>query len=237
MAKGTKGRDDFAVAMQQLSAEAEQLIPPSELQQSGRGPDGEEVARELQALNAHVQRVETALSKQIEQLAAVIPLAEPVDMEQRFQRIDEQLEAIRCTEGINQRLYDSLHDELRKYRDDFLRESLQKPFIHDLILLFDDLSALSEQLRTAGTDQRDNVTHWRNNLENSIHSLVEIFHRLEVKEIEPVEKLDRAIHRVISYEPASCAEEDGQVVMRVKRGFCWRGRVIRPEEIIVKQFK
>jgi molecular chaperone GrpE (heat shock protein) len=237
MAKGTKGRDEFAVAMQQLSAEAEQSIPSSELQQSGNAADREEVARELQALNAHVRRVETALSKQIEELAAVIPLAEPVDMEQHFQKIDEQLAAIRCTEGINQRLYDSLHEELRKYRDDFLRESLQKPFIHDLILLFDDLSALSEQLRIADTDQRDNVTQWRNNLENSIHALVEIFHRLEVEEIGPVVKLDRSIHRVISCEPASCPEEDGQVVMRLKRGFCWRGRVIRPEEIIVKQFK
>jgi molecular chaperone GrpE (heat shock protein) len=237
MAKGTKARDEFAVAMQQLSAEAEQSIPPSEAQQSGYAPNAGDVTRELQALNAHVQRVETALSKQIEQLAAVIPLAEPVDMEQHFQKIDEQLAALRRSEGINQRLYDSLHEELRKYRDDFLYESLQKPFIHDLILLFDDLSGLSEQLRSAVTSQRDSVVQWRDNLENSIHSLLEIFHRLEVKEIEPAEKLDRAIHQVISYEPAHSAEEDGQIVMRVKRGFCWRGRVIRPEQVIAKQFK
>jgi molecular chaperone GrpE (heat shock protein) len=236
MAKRTKAQDEFAVAMQQLSAEAEQSIPSTELQ-SERAPDVDELTHELRALNAHVQRVETALSKQIEQLAAVIPLADPIDMGQHFQKIDEQLATIRRSEGINQRLYDSLHEELRKYRDDFLHDSLQKPFIHDLILLFDDLNGLSEQLQTAASDQRDGVAQWSENLENSIHSLLEIFHRLDVKEIEAVDKVDRAIHQVLNYEPATSVEEDGRIVTRVKRGFCWRGRVIRPEQVIAKQFK
>jgi molecular chaperone GrpE (heat shock protein) len=236
MARGTKAPDEFAAAMQQLSAEAEQAVAPNETEQPMRPPDAGELVQEFRALNAHVQRVETALSKQIEQLGAMIPLGEPVDLAEQFQKIDEQLAAIRTSEGVNQRLYDSLHEELLKYRDNFLHESLQKPFIHDLILLFDDLSALSEQLRTAVKGQRDTVAQWRDNLENAIHSLVEIFHRLDVKEIEPLERVDRAIHRVVSYEPADFAEEDGRIVMRVKRGFCWRGKVIRAEEVIAKRF-
>jgi molecular chaperone GrpE (heat shock protein) len=236
MARGTKAPDEFAAAMQQLSAEAEQAVAPNETEQSSRPSDAGELVREFRALNAHVQRVETALSKQIEQLGAMIPLSEPVDLAEHFQKIDEQFAAIRTSEGVNQRLYDSLHEELLKYRDNFLHESLQKPFIHDLILLFDDLSGLSEQLRTAAKGQRDSVAQWRDNLENAIHSLVEIFHRLDVKEIEPLERVDRAIHRVVSYEPADFAEEDGRIVMRVKRGFCWRGKVIRAEEVIAKRF-
>jgi molecular chaperone GrpE (heat shock protein) len=237
MAERTKTPDEFATAMQQLSAEAEQSIPLSEARQAKRVPDAEQLGQELRELNNKLRCMETALSKQIDQIGALIPLAEPADLEQHFQKIDEQLVAIRSSEGVNQRLYDSLHAELRKYRDDFLYESLQKPFIHDLILLFDDLSGLSEQLRMAVNEQRDSVAQWRNNLENSIHSLLEIFHRLEVKEIEPQEKVDRAIHRVISYEPADFAEEDGHIVMRVKRGFCWRGKVIRAEEVIAKRVK
>ncbi len=84
--------------------------------------------------------------------------------------------------------------------------------------------------------QRDNIAQWRDNLENAIHSLMEIFHRLDVKEVEPQESVDRAIHRVVSYEPADFAEEDGRIVMRVKRGFSWRGKVIRAEEVIAKRF-
>jgi molecular chaperone GrpE (heat shock protein) len=236
MARGTKAPDEFAAAMQQLSAEAEQAVAPNETEQPLRPLDAGELVQEFRALNAHVQRVETALSKQIEQLGAMIPLSGPVDLAEHFQKIDEQLVAIRASEGVNQRLYDSLHEELLKYRDNFLHESLQKPFIHDLILLFDDLSGLSEQLRTAVKGQRDTVAQWRDNLENAIHSLVEIFHRLDVKEIEPLERVDRAIHRVVSYEPADFAEEDGRIVMRVKRGFCWREKVIRAEEVIAKRF-
>ena len=73
---------------------------------------------------------------------------------------------------MNQKLFDSLHDELLKYRDNFLHESLQKPFIHDLVHLFDDLSSLSEQLRTAAEKEsgRGHVAQWRDNLENAIHS-------------------------------------------------------------------
>ena len=236
MANGTKAPDEFAAAMQQFSAEAKQSGPPNEAEQPERLRDAGELAREFRALNAHVQSVETALSKQIEQLGAMIPLSEPVDLAEHFQKIDEHLAAIRTSEGVNQRLYDSLHEELLKYRDNFLHESLQKPFIHDLILLFDDLSGLSEQLGTAVKGQRDSVAQWRDNLENAIHSLVEIFHRLDVKEIEPQESVDRAIHRVVSYEPADFAEEDGRIVMRVKRGFSWRGKVIRAEEVIAKRF-
>jgi molecular chaperone GrpE (heat shock protein) len=57
-----------------------------------------------------------------------------------------------------------------------------------------------------------------------------------VNEIEPKENVDRSLHRVINYEPADYAEEDGRIVMRVKRGFLWRGKLIRPEEVIAKRF-
>ena len=145
---------------------------------------------------------------------------------------------IRSNGGMNQRLFDSLHDELLKYRDNFLHESLQKPFIHDLVHLFDDLTALSEQLRTAseGESGRGHVAQWHDNLENAIHSLVEILHRLEVKEIDAKEKVDRSFHKVVSFEPADFQEDDGRIVMRVKRGFLWRGKLIRPEEVIAKRF-
>jgi len=80
------------------------------------------------------------------------------------------------------------------------------------------------------------VAQWRDNLENAVHSLLEILHRFEVKEIEPRENVDRALHKVLSYEPADYPEEDGRIIMRVKRGFLWREKLIRPEEVIAKRF-
>ena len=66
-----------------------------------------------------------------------------------FQKIEEQLSAIRDSETVNQKLFDSLHEELISYRDNFVRDSLQKPFIRDLLVLFDDLSAMAGQFEEA----------------------------------------------------------------------------------------
>lgn len=232
--------DEFAAVMQQLSAEAEKALPLDETERPGDFGDDQlqRVLKEFWALNGRVQNVENALSKRLEKLAAAMLPAKPVDLEASFKKIDEQLTAIRSTESVNQRLFDTLHEELLKYRDNFLHESLQKPFIHDLVLLFDHLNSLADQLRSAANEKGklSSLDQWRDNLENAIHSLVEILHRLEVKEIEPKEHVDRALHRVVSYEPADYPEEDGRIIMRVRRGFFWRGNVIRPEEVIAKRF-
>ena len=219
MTKLIETEQEFTTAMQQLSAEAEKTLPVSPLPMIvGNGPavENANIADRLQAL-------EKSILSQFEKFAA---------------DIDKQLGLIRNTESVNQQLFDSLHAELLKYRDNFLHESLQKPFIHDLVYLYDHLNGLCDQLTTAAQEKakRGRVSQWRDNLENAIHSLVEILHRFEVREIEPRERVDRAFHRVISFEPADFPEEDGTIVMRVKRGFVWRGKLIRPEEVIAKRF-
>jgi molecular chaperone GrpE (heat shock protein) len=244
MSNVVQAGDEFATAMQQLSAEAEKSLPlgqPMPTEQPLPSPDhnATQALQELSALSGRMQNVESALTERIEQLAKTLSPTEQVNiMISRFEKIDEQLAAIRSTESVNQKLFDSLHAELRAYRDNFLHDSLQKPFIHDLVLLFDHLTSLHEQLRTAAQEKgkRSQVCQWRDHLENAIASLVEVLHRLEVKEIEPKETVDRALHRVISFEPADYPEEDGRIVMRVRRGFLWRGKLIRPEEVIAKRF-
>jgi molecular chaperone GrpE (heat shock protein) len=234
--------DEFATAMQQLSAEAEKTLPsgPERSPEFSLSEDKlEQVLQEVSALNSRIQNVETTLAKRADQLLSALSPEKQVDiMVKRFEKIDDQLTTIRKTESVNQKLFDSLHAELLKYRDNFLHESLQKPFIHDLVLLFDHLNSLCEQLTGAAQEKgkRGHLVQWRDNLENAIHALVEILHRLEVKEIEPKERVDRTIHRVVSFEPADYPEEDGRIVMRVRRGFSWRGKLIRPEEVIAKRF-
>jgi molecular chaperone GrpE (heat shock protein) len=217
MTKASNTEEEFTAAMQQLSAEAEKTLPISPLivddPQSANGA----------GLAAGIQALEKSLVSQFGRFAG---------------EVDKQLASIRNTESVNQQLFDSLHAELLKYRDNFLHESLQKPFIHDLVYLYDHLNGLCEQLSTAAQEKgkRSRVSQWRDNLENAIHALVEILQRFEVREIEARERVDRACHRVLNYEPADFPEEDGTIVMRVKRGFVWRGKLIRPEEVIAKRF-
>jgi len=229
--------DEFAAAMQQLSAEAAKKLPDASKKGAGGDPDSANLSGEVQALATRFEKLEQAVIRKLDLLATSAKKNEPADLTGHFEKIQGQLEAIQSSDTVNHRLFDSLHSELLTYRDNFLHESLQKPFIHDLVHLFDDLTSLSEQLNTAASETKGpNALRWRDNLENAIHSLVEILHRFEVKEIEPKEMVDRTIHKVLSYEPADYAEEDGRIIMRVRRGFFWRGKLIRPEEVIAKRF-
>jgi len=233
--------DEFAAAMQQLSAEAAKGSPVQRLAE----PDpfaGEhqaaEAPKQFQTLDARMHNLEKALSDRLDKLTGALSASQPVNLAEQFQKLDERLVTICDNESVNQQLFDSLHAELRKYRDNFVHESLQKPFIHDLVLLYDDLNSLCEQLRAAAQEKgtRGHVAQWCENLENAIHSLVEILHRFEVREVDAKERVDLAFHRVMSYEPAEFPEDDGRILMRLKRGFLWRGKLIRPEEVIAKRF-
>lgn len=229
---------DFKVAMQQLSAEAEKVLPMGAEQSLAPLPQAGDAAAQSSVLSEHLQALENSLLSRIESLATEVETSRKAALDDHFKRIDEQLASIRGSENVNQKLFDSLHSELLKYRDNFLHESLQKPFIHDLVYLYDHLIGLCDQLSSAAEEKgsRTSVSQWRDNLENAIHSLVEILHRFDVKEIEPRERVDRAYHRVLNFEPADFPEEDGAIVMRVKHGFIWRGKLIRPEEVIAKRF-
>ena len=227
--------DEFTSAMQQLSAEAEKTLPENAWG-DGNSELFAQILREFSALNRRLQSLEETVARRL----GNVEVAERTELAEQFQKMDEHMVALRNTETVNQKLFDSLHQELIKYRDNFLHESLQKPFIRDLVILFDDLTAISSQLQTAmegSESKRGKLGQWRDNLENAIHSLTEILHRMEVNEIEPKEMVERSYHRVVSYEPADYAEEDGRIVMRVKRGFLWRDQVLRPEEVVAKRFQ
>ena len=233
---------EFASAMQELSAEAEKKMP--EAAATNRGMNAAvatllaQIAREFYGLNSRIQDLEASMGKRMEELANPRPITDLFDLARQFKRIDAQLDAIRSSEGVNQRLFDTMHRELKEYRDNFLHESLQKPFIRDLIVLFDDLTALLAQLKSAGKGEskRSSLKQSADNLENTIHGLVEILHRLEVTEIPQSDVVDLALHKVVSYEPTDFAEEDCRIVMRLKRGFQWRDKVLRPEEVIAKRY-
>ena len=233
---------EFATAMQQLSAEAEKKsLPENDVPSKHITKLSEQMAEaieEFRTLGSRVERLEFMLERRLQEISGSMPTSEIFNFGEQLKKMDEQIGAIRNTESVNQRLFDSLHHELISYRDNFLHETLQKPFIRDLVVLFDDLTGLLAQLQTAAKGEADEgpASLWHNNLENAIHSIVEILDRLEVNEIEQKEKVDRIYHRVVTYEPTEFAEEDGRIVMRIRRGFLWRGKVLRPEEVIAKRF-
>jgi molecular chaperone GrpE (heat shock protein) len=222
MSHAVETESDFATAMHELSVEA--VAPVSKRTE----PEVSGTTALIGAIHALNQRIEALEETVLRRLEAV-----------HLERIEEQLAAIRDSETVNQKLFDSLHQELISYRDNFVRDALQKPVIRDLLVLFDDLSGLAGQVGAAVGEEGNGAlpNRWHDNLTNILHFLVEILHRLEVSEIEPKETVDRALHRVIGFESAESADEDGRIVRRLKRGFTWHGRVLRAEEVVAKRFQ
>src|SRR5438874_1107615 len=159
MSRVTEIEADFAAVMQELSAEASATVA------SVKGaPEEASAALGISALISAVhslgQRVETLEESVMQKFEAL-----------QFRKLEEQLAAIRDTEKVNQKLFDSLHQELVSYRDNFVRDSLQKPFIRDLLVLFDDLSAITWRFEQAASeeDNRPDKFQARDNLNNMLH--------------------------------------------------------------------
>lgn len=147
--------------------------------------------------------------------------------------------------AMNARLFDAMHEEMRGYKDGFLFETIQKPVARDLITLWDDLTATHKRIReflekplTDPDTMVREVHHLGEHVDHATHAILEILGRLDVALVDPVtQKHDRTVQKAVAVEPAADASEDGAVVKSLRPGFTWRGRIIRPEEVVIKKFR
>lgn len=152
--------------------------------------------------------------------------------------------------AVSEQLFDALYKELTSYKDAALLEALHKPIIRDLITLYDDFSGIHGQVEGFVDMHKEreeipdaelpllhfvgNVAH---NMSHAAVSLLELLARLDVTTLEcSSPKIDKVNQRAIHVELTEKEEEDGEIVKRVKLGFVWRGRLFRPEEVIVKKW-
>jgi molecular chaperone GrpE (heat shock protein) len=156
--------------------------------------------------------------------------------------IQAQVQRMGQVESANLRLFDALHAELKGYKDNFLFDALQKPFVRDLITLSDDLGVVQQQIEMRfqslpdpASPEREFLAKLTMNVENTLAHFYEVLVRMEVEPYETAEgaAVDLKRHRALSVEPAMLPEHDGRIVRSLKQGFLWRERVIRPEEVVV----
>ncbi len=151
--------------------------------------------------------------------------------------------------GLNQRMFDAMHEELKGYKDAFLLESVHKPIIRDLISLYDDLEAIHRQVQGAveyaakaladsAANLFEHLKMMDMNIMHNCEFIIEVLARLEVTPLTlGIGKLDKHTQRAVAVESAENPEADGDIVRSVKRGFSWKGRVVRPEEVVIKKWK
>ena len=139
------------------------------------------------------------------------------------------------------RMFDATYREMKEYKENSLLEAHHKPVIRDLIRFYDNLKQLEsqfdrildgmEEIRPGG------LSRFRQNLENVGFELEEVLYRLDVTPYEePLETLDRKLHKTVEVRPADRPELDRKVAKVHKTGFYWRDKVFRPEEVTIFQY-
>ena len=238
---------DFDLQMRSLAEEAQQNL---DTDRSGKRTDTALVDI-LRPLVQHVESLGRAIT---ENTMAIMRIEETVLAQSNITTLPRLIstlhEDLENRNGVNQKLFDALHDELRGYKDGFLLEVLHRPLIRDLITLYDDLSEIHRRTSNflegfnPGVETpevlaaRNQLQVLATNLDHIVDSLIEVLARMDVRRVEPSSgKLDKINHRVLKFQPAETLADDLTVAASLKPGFLWRERTIRAEEVVVKKWR
>jgi hypothetical protein len=241
----TATEPDFDLQMRSLAEEAQQFL---DVGTPGKRPE----TALVDFIGPLIQRMETLGRAVTENTMAIMRIEETVLAQSNIATLPRLIttlhDDLENRNGVNQKLFDAMHEELRGYKDGFLLEILHRPIIRDLILLFDDLSDMHR--RTAAFAEpsnpesrnlpaaREHLKVLATNLDHIVESLLEVLARMDVRRVPPsTGKLDKVNQRVLSVQPAASPAEDLVVAASLKPGFLWRERTIRAEEVVVKKWK
>ena len=144
------------------------------------------------------------------------------------------------------KMFDTMYHEMKAYKENFLSEALHKPIIHNLIQLYDTFASLESQFE--GILNKDEVIcseglsqelrQFQTNLENVRFELEEVLYRVDVTPYEEqLETLNRKLHKTLQVISTDDPKEDRKVAQVDKKGFYWRDKVFRPEEVKIYRYE
>jgi hypothetical protein len=238
---------DFDLQMRSLAEEAQQFL---DVDRTGKRAE----PALLEFIRPLIQHIESLGRAVTENTMAIMRIEETVLAQSNITTLPRLIttlhDDLENRNGINQKLFDAMHDELRGYKDGFLLDVLHRPLIRDLITLYDDLSELHRRTTAflnsfqPGVETPEVLAARRQlqvlttNLDHIVVSLLEVLARMDVHRVTPSPgKLDKLNQRVLNVEPAASPSEDLTVSASLKPGFLWRERTIRAEEVIVKKWR
>lgn len=179
------------------------------------------------AVEDHVGNTETTNSPSQDMISAMpVLLAEIKELRQDFEtkvKYDESKE----------RLIDTLHKELQTYREG-LHFKILRPIFIDLITMFDDLQKVIDtlQIKSPLTESQE-----MQNLQSFQETIEEILYRNGVEVFEAEGDMFLANRqRVLKVIETADSVQDKRVARRVRKGFCYENRVLRPEIVEIYKF-
>jgi molecular chaperone GrpE len=139
-------------------------------------------------------------------------------------------------DNSKERIIDNLHKELQVYRDG-LHAKILRPIFLDLIAMHDDLGSLLRYNSGINQESEEAVFRlWQNlvSFQQSIEGVLEK-HGVMVYE-EPGDQYVPQRQRALRTEKTSDFSKDTTIFERIRKGFEYDGKVLRPEIVIIYKF-
>jgi len=147
--------------------------------------------------------------------------------------VAEQLDGIRqalsersALEQTQQQAFDSLYEELRQYKEDFIFQA-EKPLLLDLLLFYDSLNWFQRSLQ----EEEMSPEVIADSFQYLIDEFLEVLYRRDVLPMESKGKFDRKTQKAVKLVDTDDPKLDQSVAQVLKRGFTRAGRVLRAEEV------
>lgn len=161
------------------------------------------------------------------------------EMQSDLQRMYTLVEEVSTRESAQEKVFNTLHAELREYKNDFIYEHL-KPVVRPLLFLFDSLEQFDAEIalyerpsngerRQVGLSPqlvRENISFFRD-------QLIEALRICEVTPMEtPRGAFNARLHKVIDVVPVE-ESKDGTIQRVVRGGWYLNNQLLRAAEVIV----
>ncbi len=146
--------------------------------------------------------------------------------------IKELVESRLQNDETKEKAFNTLYDELRQYKDDFLFQA-EKPLLLDLLLFYDSLNWFQESL----VKQEMSPDVIADSFQYLLDEYLEVLYRRDVMPIDETEKFDAKIHKAVKVVPAETEAENNKITQVLKRGFNRAERQLRAEEVVIARFK
>lgn len=138
--------------------------------------------------------------------------------------LEEQVER----EGVQKKAFDTLYEELRQYKEDFVFQN-EKPLLLDLLLFYDSLNWFQQSL--VKKEMSPDVI--ADSFQYLIDEFLEVLYRRDVLPVDGAERFDAALHKAIKVVKTPDEDDDYLVKEVFKRGFTRAGKVLRAEEVVI----
>lgn len=177
-------------------------------------------------------------SREVEQSPIEVApiLAEIIKLSDQVTQLQQGFDAKVKYDNSKDRTIQALHKELQDHREG-LHFKILRPLFMDLIALYDDLGNVIKHIKSDVADDNAPAQKAIKALQSFQESVEDTLYRHGVESFEQEgDQFSGQRQRAIKTEPTNQADLDRLVAQRLRKGFEYDGRLLRPEMVATFKF-